>query len=91
MFSSPNSPLFQCCMLLSMKSPKIVGEKMELERFYDSVNVMLSLQVRMKLPQLLNHRSSQKFKLIKKKIDYNYLNNIPTLSRVGSNSSLISK
>ncbi|XP_062174281.1 beta-amyrin synthase-like [Alnus glutinosa] len=34
----------KCCMLLSMKSPKIVGEKMELERFYDSVNVILSLQ-----------------------------------------------
>ncbi|XP_062174156.1 beta-amyrin synthase-like [Alnus glutinosa] len=34
----------KCSMLLSMKSPKIVGEKMELERFYDSVNVILSLQ-----------------------------------------------
>ncbi|XP_062171674.1 beta-amyrin synthase-like [Alnus glutinosa] len=32
------------CMLLSMKTPEIVGEKMELEQFYDSVNVILSLQ-----------------------------------------------
>ncbi|GLT54381.1 hypothetical protein SLA2020_275840 [Shorea laevis] len=34
----------KCCMLLSMKPPEIVGEKMEPERFYHSVNVILSLQ-----------------------------------------------
>ncbi|KAE8038274.1 hypothetical protein FH972_010800 [Carpinus fangiana] len=33
-----------CCMLFSMKPPKIVGEKMDPERFYDSINVLLSLQ-----------------------------------------------
>ncbi|XP_059447343.1 beta-amyrin synthase-like isoform X2 [Corylus avellana] len=35
---------FKCCMLLSMMPPEIVGEKMEPERFYDSVNFILSLQ-----------------------------------------------
>ncbi|XP_059446573.1 beta-amyrin synthase-like isoform X1 [Corylus avellana] len=34
----------KCCMLLSMMPPEIVGEKMEPERFYDSVNFILSLQ-----------------------------------------------
>jgi hypothetical protein len=36
--------VFQCCLLLSMLPPEIVGEKMEPERLYDSVNVLLSLQ-----------------------------------------------
>ncbi|PON60954.1 Terpenoid cyclases/protein prenyltransferase alpha-alpha toroid [Parasponia andersonii] len=34
----------KCCLLFSMLPPEIVGEKMELESFYDSVNVILSLQ-----------------------------------------------
>ncbi|GAU13079.1 hypothetical protein TSUD_173790 [Trifolium subterraneum] len=34
----------QCCLLLSMLPPEIVGEKMEPERLYDSVNLVLSLQ-----------------------------------------------
>lgn len=35
----------QCCLLLSMMPTEIVGEKMEPERLYDSVNILLSLQV----------------------------------------------
>ncbi|XP_075664291.1 beta-amyrin synthase-like isoform X3 [Castanea sativa] len=34
----------KCCLLFSMMPPDIVGEQMELERFYDTVNVLLSLQ-----------------------------------------------
>ncbi|KAK9281096.1 hypothetical protein L1049_003989 [Liquidambar formosana] len=34
----------KCCLLFSMMPPEIVGEKMEPERLYDSVNVLLSLQ-----------------------------------------------
>ncbi|KAK9097610.1 hypothetical protein Sjap_023107 [Stephania japonica] len=34
----------QCCLLLSLLPPEIVGEKMEDERLYDSVNLLLSLQ-----------------------------------------------
>ncbi|CAL0335335.1 unnamed protein product [Lupinus luteus] len=34
----------KCCLLLSMLSPEIVGEKMKPERLYDAVNVLLSLQ-----------------------------------------------
>ncbi|KAI4334892.1 hypothetical protein L6164_013597 [Bauhinia variegata] len=34
----------KCCLLLSMLPPEIVGEEMEPERFYDCVNVLLSLQ-----------------------------------------------
>ncbi|KAB8692523.1 hypothetical protein FH972_026345 [Carpinus fangiana] len=34
----------KCCMLLSEKPPEIVGDKMEPEQFYDSINVILSLQ-----------------------------------------------
>ncbi|XP_030973245.1 beta-amyrin synthase-like [Quercus lobata] len=34
----------KCCLLFSMMPPEIVGEQMEPERFYDSVNVLLSLQ-----------------------------------------------
>ncbi|KAK6911168.1 Squalene cyclase, N-terminal [Dillenia turbinata] len=34
----------KCCLLLSMMPPEIVGEKMEPERLYDSVNVLLSFQ-----------------------------------------------
>ncbi|RZB98306.1 Beta-amyrin synthase [Glycine soja] len=37
----------KCCLLLSMLPPEIVGEKMEPERLYDSVNVLLSLQARL--------------------------------------------
>ncbi|PRQ51835.1 putative beta-amyrin synthase [Rosa chinensis] len=35
----------KCCLLLSMMPLEIVGEKMEPERLYDSVNVLLSLQL----------------------------------------------
>ncbi|KAF8407369.1 hypothetical protein HHK36_006497 [Tetracentron sinense] len=35
----------KCALLFSRISPEIVGEKMETERLYDSVNVILSLQV----------------------------------------------
>ncbi|KAK9281889.1 hypothetical protein L1049_004796 [Liquidambar formosana] len=35
---------FKCCLLLSMMSPEIVGEKMEAESLYDSVNILFSLQ-----------------------------------------------
>ncbi|ESW07865.1 hypothetical protein PHAVU_010G165100 [Phaseolus vulgaris] len=34
----------KCCLLLSTLPQEIVGEKMEPERLYDSVNVLLSLQ-----------------------------------------------
>ncbi|KAL3613496.1 myb-like DNA-binding protein bas1 [Castilleja foliolosa] len=34
----------KCCLLLSMMSPEIVGEKMEPEDLYDAVNELLSLQ-----------------------------------------------
>ncbi|KAH0982201.1 hypothetical protein GBA52_009378 [Prunus armeniaca] len=34
----------KCCLLLSTMRPDIVGEKMEPQRLYDSVNVLLSLQ-----------------------------------------------
>nr|XP_023917386.1 beta-amyrin synthase-like [Quercus suber] len=34
----------KCCLLFSMIPPEIVGEQMEPEQFYDSVNVLLSLQ-----------------------------------------------
>ncbi|KAL3736986.1 hypothetical protein ACJRO7_025851 [Eucalyptus globulus] len=34
----------KCCLLFSMMPPEIVGEKMEPERLYDSVNILLSLQ-----------------------------------------------
>ncbi|TKY72088.1 Beta-amyrin synthase [Spatholobus suberectus] len=33
-----------CCMLLSMMPQEIVGEKVEPEKLYDSINVLLSLQ-----------------------------------------------
>ncbi|KAI6689702.1 hypothetical protein NL676_026530 [Syzygium grande] len=34
----------KCCLLFSMMPPEIVGEKMEPERLYNAVNVLLSLQ-----------------------------------------------
>ncbi|KAB1206116.1 Beta-amyrin synthase [Morella rubra] len=34
----------KCCLLLSMLPSEVVGEKIEPERLYDSVNVILSLQ-----------------------------------------------
>ncbi|XVF74828.1 hypothetical protein PTKIN_Ptkin13bG0142200 [Pterospermum kingtungense] len=34
----------QCCLYFAMMPPEMVGEKMETELFYDSVNVILSLQ-----------------------------------------------
>ncbi|KAH9602731.1 hypothetical protein KSS87_019997 [Heliosperma pusillum] len=34
----------KCCLILSTMNPKIVGEKMNDELLYDSVNVLLSLQ-----------------------------------------------
>ncbi|RVW23144.1 Beta-amyrin synthase [Vitis vinifera] len=38
--------LQKCCLLFSMMAPEIVGMKMEPERLFDSVNILLSLQVR---------------------------------------------
>ena len=38
--------IFQCCVLLAKMSPGMVGEPMVAEHMYDSVNVILSLQVR---------------------------------------------
>ncbi|KAJ4718761.1 Terpene cyclase/mutase family member [Melia azedarach] len=35
---------FLCCLRLSMMPPEIVGEKMEPEKLYDTVNFLLSLQ-----------------------------------------------
>ncbi|KAK3427918.1 hypothetical protein EUGRSUZ_F04043 [Eucalyptus grandis] len=35
----------KCCLLLSMMRPEIVGEKMEPEKLYDAVNILLSLQL----------------------------------------------
>nr|WRO65029.1 beta-amyrin synthase [Neoalsomitra integrifoliola] len=35
---------FKCCLLFSMMPPEIVGEKMEPQKLYDSVNILLSLQ-----------------------------------------------
>lgn len=37
--------MFQCCLLLSMLPQEIVGEKMDLQKIHDSVNLILSLQV----------------------------------------------
>lgn len=37
--------LLQTALLFSQMSPDLVGEKMETERFYDAVNIILSLQV----------------------------------------------
>uniref|UniRef100_A0A7N0TAK0 Terpene cyclase/mutase family member n=1 Tax=Kalanchoe fedtschenkoi TaxID=63787 RepID=A0A7N0TAK0_KALFE len=34
----------KCCLLFSLMPPELVGEKMEPERLYDSVNLLLSLQ-----------------------------------------------
>ncbi|XP_024017926.1 beta-amyrin synthase [Morus notabilis] len=34
----------KCCLIFSLMPPEIVGEKMEVERLYDAVNVLLSLQ-----------------------------------------------
>uniref|UniRef100_A0A803KQK9 Squalene cyclase N-terminal domain-containing protein n=1 Tax=Chenopodium quinoa TaxID=63459 RepID=A0A803KQK9_CHEQI len=34
----------KCCLMLSTMPPEIVGKKMDPERLYDSVNVLLSLQ-----------------------------------------------
>ncbi|KAL6335549.1 hypothetical protein AAG906_030678 [Vitis piasezkii] len=34
----------KCCLLFSMMAPEIVGTKMEPERLFDSVNILLSLQ-----------------------------------------------
>ncbi|KAK2640918.1 hypothetical protein Ddye_022681 [Dipteronia dyeriana] len=34
----------KCCLLFSMMPPELVGEKMDTEQLYDSVNVLLSLQ-----------------------------------------------
>ncbi|XP_060669413.1 beta-amyrin synthase-like [Ziziphus jujuba] len=34
----------KCCLLFSLMPPEIVGEHMEAERLYDSVNLILSLQ-----------------------------------------------
>ncbi|KAI4317444.1 hypothetical protein L6164_025311 [Bauhinia variegata] len=34
----------KCCLLFSMLPPELVGEEMEPERLYDSVNLLLSLQ-----------------------------------------------
>ena len=42
----PKHSLFQVAILFSQMSPDLVGEKMETPRFYDAVNVILSLQVR---------------------------------------------
>ncbi|CAM8923523.1 unnamed protein product [Rhodiola kirilowii] len=35
----------KCCLLLSMLPPEVVGEKMEPEKLYDSVNLLLSLSL----------------------------------------------
>ncbi|XP_021889017.1 beta-amyrin synthase-like [Carica papaya] len=34
----------KCCLYLSMMSPELIGERMEAERLYDSVNILLFLQ-----------------------------------------------
>ncbi|KAJ6393082.1 hypothetical protein OIU77_022541 [Salix suchowensis] len=34
----------KCCLLFSMMPPEIVGEKMESQKLFDSVNILLSLQ-----------------------------------------------
>nr|AWK97867.1 oxidosqualene cyclase [Tripterygium regelii] len=34
----------KCCLILSIMAPEVVGEKMEPEKLYDAVNVLLSLQ-----------------------------------------------
>ena len=36
----------QCCLLFSMMPPEVVDEKMEPERLFDAVNILLYLQVR---------------------------------------------
>ncbi|KAI9156948.1 hypothetical protein LWI28_014541 [Acer negundo] len=35
---------WQCCLLFSVMSPEIFGEKMDTEQLYDAVNLLLSLQ-----------------------------------------------
>ncbi|CAJ1962343.1 unnamed protein product [Sphenostylis stenocarpa] len=42
--SDGTAECLKCCLLLSTLPPEIVGEKMEPERLYDSVNFILSLQ-----------------------------------------------
>jgi len=37
--------LFQAVLSLSKIAPEVVGEPLEVKRLYDSVNVILSLQV----------------------------------------------
>lgn len=44
----------QATLLLSQMPTALVGEKMETERFYDAVNVILSLQVRIYVFLFLN-------------------------------------
>uniref|UniRef100_A0A7N0ZT28 Terpene cyclase/mutase family member n=1 Tax=Kalanchoe fedtschenkoi TaxID=63787 RepID=A0A7N0ZT28_KALFE len=34
----------KCCLLLSLMPPELVGKKLDQERLYDAVNIMLSLQ-----------------------------------------------
>ncbi|KAF8400110.1 hypothetical protein HHK36_013406 [Tetracentron sinense] len=34
----------KCCLMLSLLPPEIVGEKMEPEKLYDAVNILISLQ-----------------------------------------------
>lgn len=40
---------FQCALLFSQMPTQLVGEKLDVERLYDAVNVILSLQVKINL------------------------------------------
>ena len=44
--------IFQVALLFSQMPQDLVGEKMETDRFYDAVNVILSLQVRIQHCQI---------------------------------------
>jgi len=48
-----DSHVLQCCLLFSTMPPEIVGEKMEPQKLFDSVNILLSLQVRISCIQMV--------------------------------------
>ena len=48
-----DSHVLQCCLLFSTMPPEIVGEKMEPQNLFDSVDILLSLQVRISCIQMV--------------------------------------
>lgn len=50
-------PCLQCCLGLSMLPAEIVGEKMEQERLYDTVNFLINIQVSKQFPSLVHFKN----------------------------------